>query len=206
MAMAMAARDSPHDERAAAIQLLRTRPDETQRILSRLARAVAPPSSSTVDSTTEALDAWVGRWMPHASRSLALRNFERTGRGLAATVAIRQHDVVLRVPLSLVLTARELPRHPILDTWHDDLRLAAALLLETIRRPQGAWAEYLPLLPATPPSALHWSDAQLEQMSGTPLPAEVIALTSVLTYLLSAPRGGDRTYALTCALTYLVNY
>ena len=49
-------------------------------------------------------------------------------------------DAALRIPLRVVLSSRGLPAHPLLDALHEDLRLALALLMEPVLRPDGAWA------------------------------------------------------------------
>ena len=153
--------DDPHSARAAALTLLPTHPDAARAALE---SAAAASESNSTGSPDAALDAWLARFLPDASRTLTLQNFALTGRGLGATAAIAAGDVVLRVPLSLVLTAATLPSHPILDEWHSDLRLAAALLLEPTLRPGGPWAEYTPLLPPAPPSALHWTPSQRDRL------------------------------------------
>jgi hypothetical protein len=63
---------------------------------------------------------------------------------------------------------------------HGDILLALALLLEPILRPNGAWSEYCSYLPEAPPSALHWSHAQLLRLAATPLPQQVSELREVL--------------------------
>lgn len=63
---------------------------------------------------------------------------------------------------------------------HGDIVLALALLLEPILHSGGVWDKYFPFLPTLPPTALHWSHAQLLRMISTPLPEEVCDLRAVL--------------------------
>lgn len=173
--------DDPHTIRAAALTHL---PDvaTTSSMLSELAREAAQSASapdSEADQAALELNSWMATFLP-APCPLALRRFEHTGRGLAAVQGLKAGEVALSIPLSLVLTSDRLPTHPLLDGWHEDLRLAIALLYEPIREPGGAWARYTSMLPETPPSALHWSEAQLGRLAGTPVPQQVAALRETL--------------------------
>lgn len=175
---------NPHDERAAALALLRedaTAPEGRNRLAAQ-ASAASPCSSSAAcpAEETEAIDRWCEQFLIGMPR-LTMRTFELTGRGLAAGPAgLAAGDAALRIPLRLVLTSKALPRHPLLDTLHEDLRLAIALLYEPVRDPDGPWAKYTPLLPSSPPSALGWTPAQLARMGATPLPQQVAELRLTL--------------------------
>lgn len=73
--------------------------------------------------------------------TLHLHDFPDTGRGLTSDLHIPAGDPVLTIPLHCVLTSRRcLPAHPLLDTMHEDLRLATSLLVEPLRDPKGPWA------------------------------------------------------------------
>lgn len=145
----------PHTQRAAALQLLESYPEEAHDMLAAIASTVSSSSSSVPDPESAALDAWMDQFMPWVGTPrLALRRFDLTGRGLAATGDVVAGEAVLHVPRSLVLTAASLPSHPLLDAWHGDLRLATALLLEPLHHPNGAWSQYVTLLLLVPSS---WS-------------------------------------------------
>ena len=173
----------PHDARAAALALLRDKAtaSEGRRLLERAAAAhPASPSVPTPPEETAALEAWCEEFL-HPSPGLCVRTFEQTGRGLAAgSGGLAAGEVALRIPLRVVLSSQALPRHPLLDAMHEDLRLAIALLHEPVRDPQGPWARYTPLLPARPPSALGWTASQLACMASTPLPYQVAQLRQAL--------------------------
>ena len=92
---------------------------------------------------------------------------------------------MLRIPESLLLTADRVMQHPIIgpavmDTSPEDILLALALLREPILDPDGAWAKYMPFLPAKPPGALLWSDYRLHRMSATPLTQQTHELKDAL--------------------------
>ena len=140
---------------------------------------ISPVGAAAADEQA-ALRVWCNRFLGGQPK-LALCDFPKTGRGLSApSNGLLPGDVALRIPLRLVLTAKALPRHPVLDSLHQDVRLALALLLEPVIDPDGAWAHYTPLLPSPPPSALHWSDQQLGRMAATPLPQQVAELKEAL--------------------------
>jgi hypothetical protein len=151
----------PHDVRAEAIKLLcEGRQAQGRAILARAGAVAAgggggrgrggggspaPTATSSGDAPPPsaepaALAKWCDAFLGERGCDLSLRDFSRTGRGLASCASKAGGEPALRIPLRLVLTARGLPRHPLLDSMHGDLRLALALLLEPIVRADGPWA------------------------------------------------------------------
>ena len=138
------------------------------------------------DAGADALGAWAAKHWPERPPSLRLATFEATGRGLTSDTPVAAGDVILRVPERLLLMSDRALAHPRAGaalraraeaagvSLHEDALLAVALLLEPVLRPEGAWAEYVPLLPHRPPSALLWSSTQLSRMAATPLPSQAV--------------------------------
>ena len=139
---------SPRSHRAEAIRLHAAgQVTEARALLSAAATTTEAASASSSskaaadDPMSEALAAWCLKFLGRPP-PLALREFADTGRGLAAgSAGLCAGDDILAIPLSCVLTSQgRLPSHPLLDGWHEDLRLALALLLEPLRDADGPWA------------------------------------------------------------------
>ena len=138
---------------------------------------------------------------------LALARAGSAGRGLITTRDVAPGEVCLRVPERLILSPSSLNEgcaaNPAVGEvvgaalseaggLHPDVAIALTLLLMPLLAPSGPWSSYARLLPATLPNALNWSDAQLERVRATAIPAQTTAARTALGEywtLLSAPLG-----------------
>lgn len=203
---------SQRNERAVHVQLHQRLPPAAKQMCATAAAArhafMQPPTAPSVaDAQSAELGAFMAKHLPAASRALELRDFDDTGRGLASTNPLREGDVALSVPASLLLTAGGLRARfassahaPALAALDDDTVLALALLL-ACADPSSCWFTYQAFLPspdedepclprgtdpgpepgADPmPHCSSWGETELAALQGTAVADEARAAVEAL--------------------------
>mmetsp|Transcript_14346 Transcript_14346/g.36427 ORF Transcript_14346/g.36427 Transcript_14346/m.36427 type:complete len:577 (+) Transcript_14346:3-1733(+) len=197
------------NERAVHVQIHKRLPETAVRMRASAAAArhafMRPPTTaSKADPCGPKLSNFIAAHLPADSRTVELRIYKDTGRGLGTTRSLAEGDVALRIPSGLLLTAPRLRARlrgtsveAELQDVDDDTALALALLA-ACAEPVSAWTTYEALMPtaAEMPHYSSWGEAELEALDGTALADEARAAMAALheTFKIIVPRVAGKLF------------